>query len=610
MGLGIYEGRENNENYIVVKESTRESVLFGTEKTIRQIVLELKKKGNKVKVALDGWYGVDWDTILHLLEDACQKEGLSVKMQNAACFFKDKDEIKQYKQTFITDDPAFGWENLDGTLEDVLDEERVNDFKKVLDSNAFEENVLLVYSPGSAPQALVESYDMVFYFDKLVQYVLPQMWQHTLIPLGFVQADEDYFWKEYYYCDYHILIKHKLYLAEQMDYYVDALETDDLKLLPRDAYNDIVQTLIKYPVKMIETYQGGPWGAYRFKQIENIEGLECNAWHAHISPDLSMEIDIGAERMLNLPFILLMQYPKSLVGRFVAEKYPLLFPLQVGLDDGWFPEPMPRERTAMPMHNHPGTEYCKRNFNEMLGRYETYYITEAYEGAGTFMGYYDHCDLDEWEKKCRESDNKELIPDWKEYCRLWETKVGDLFLIPPGTNHGHGGNQMVLEMDTCPTIAGNEYSFFIHDFARNSWNDTEKAMTGKPMKMHLDHGFNNEHWRRESYVKENLRAQPKVVYSKDEYCIERYSSLPEMPFEVERVHYYDRAEYSTEGKFTHCVTLTRGKRALIRSLSNPEYKAEIVRYHSAVIPAEFGDYELITLDGGFQTVVVFRLKEG
>ena len=71
-----------------------------------------------------------------------------------------------------------------------------------------------------------------------------------------------------------------------------------------------------------------------------------------------------------------------------------------------------------------------------------------------------------------------------------------MYLIPPGTTHGHGGNQMVLEMDTVPSIAGTEYSFFMYDFMRPSWDDTTKTMTGKPVKMHLDHGFDMDPARR------------------------------------------------------------------------------------------------------------------
>lgn len=56
-------------------------------------------------------------------------------------------------------------------------------------------------------------------------------------------------------------------------------------------------------------------------------------------------------------------------------------------------------------------------------------------------------DLEEWERLCRESNNLKEIPNWKDFIANWDSNVGDLYLIPPGTTHDHGGNQMVLEME-------------------------------------------------------------------------------------------------------------------------------------------------------------------
>jgi len=596
--MPLYEGRHNVENVIKISPKAKDSIVFGSAKTVDALAGIIDAAQGAV--ALDGWYGVDFNDLVKRLKDA----GVKANFISINSVYKPIDEINEYKKEFITEDPSFGYCNMDGEIIDLMDKGLVSQLKNKLSKGD------VVYGYGAAIPELFDSYCKTVYLDKTRQPVLWQMWDGNLIPFACEEPVKDYGWKEYYYNDFYLLYFHKCILVEKMDYYAEAISNDNLKLMPRATYDEILQTLVKYPIKEIEIYQPGPWGAYRYKDLWDIPGLECNAWNELAGPELAMLVDVGGDDTIDMPFVNLMQYPIELVGKYVHETFPHLFPLDAWLDDGYFPKPTPAERTSMPIHNHPSTEYVKRHFNEPLGRYETYYIAEAYEGANTWMGFYNDADMEEWERKCRESNNLTEIPDWKDYICNWESNVGDLYLIPPGTDHGHGGNQYVLEMDTCPSIAGTEYSFFAYDFARNSWNDNEKAMTGKPMKMHLDHAFNASHSRREDYVKEKLLAKPSVIKWTKDYYIDRYSSIPEMPFEIERVHFYDKGEHDTEGKFFHIVTLTLGKNAKVYSKSNPEYCTNINLFQAVIIPAGFGEYVLEASGEGAHQVTLIRWKKG
>jgi hypothetical protein len=378
--------------------------------------------------------------------------------------------------------------------------------------------------------------------------------------------------------------------------------------MPRIVYDALVQKILEYPIKEVTIFQPGPWGAYRYKDLFEVPGLECNAWNETAGPELSLLIDVGREEMINFPVTNLLQYPLQFVGPHIAANYPRCFPLDVWLDDGYFPVPTPAERISMPIHNHPSTDYVRRHFNEVIGRYETYYIGEAYEGANTWMGFKEDADLDEWEQLCRESNNLKVIPNWKDFIANWPTNQGDLFLIPPGTTHGHGGNQMVLEMDTSAGIAATEYSFFSYDFARPSWDDTTKTMTARPMKMHLDHSFDNDKYCRETYVRDHLRARPIVLKWTKEYKLDQYTSDPRMPFHIERIHFQKRAEYSTNGKILHIPTLTMGKQVTIRSKMTGA-EASIDLWQSCILAASFGDYEILNEGEGECEVVILRWKE-
>jgi len=614
--MPLYESRKHAENRIEVKPEWREALTVGPEAVSRALirpVADRKDRARPLRLALDGWYNIDWPAVIAALNKEAAAAGLKLTCRPIVSVFRSREELAACKRAFTeTSDPGFGVVNTDGHIADLMAPDKVAALKADL-AKASGSDAVIVYGPGAAVPALCDAYDLRVYFDKTRQPILWEMWDGKLIPFGWDEPKKDYGWKEYYYCDYYLLDRQKEFLLPRMDYWVEGIAFDSLKLLPRAAYDGIMQTLLQYPVKEVPIYQPGPWGAYRYKELGGqfeVPGLECNAWNELAGPELSMLVDIGREQMLNMPTMNLMQYADRFLGKHIAETYPGLFPMDVWLDDGYFPKPTPAERISMPIHNHPSTDYVKQHFKEPLGRYETYYIAEAYEGANTWMGFHDDADIEEWERLCRESKNRKEIPNWKEFIANWKTNVGDLFLIPPGTTHGHGGNQMVLEMDTCPSVAATEYSFFMYDFARPSWDDKTKTMTGKPCNMHLDHGFAMDRNCRASWVKDHLRARPEVLKWTKEYQFDRYTSDPRMPFEIERYHFETRADADTEGRFMHIVTLTVGKEVAIRSKRNPKLTNTIRKWQSALVPACFGEYEFVNPDGGFCTVVQLRWKKG
>lgn len=624
--MPLYEDRRNAENKIVVPAEWRKSIAVGPEAVTEAILHEIMKRSPRgaakhtVTAAFDGWYGVDWPAIIRALRERAKGQGVRIEFVDVASVFKSPHDIAAYKTKFtVTDDPGFGVVNDSGVLKDLMDAAKVEVLRSHLASAKsatggtakVAPDALVVFGPGAAVPDLGPVYDLRFYFDKTRQPVLWQMWDGKLVPFGETGPRKAYDWKEYYYCDYYLLHRQKDYAFEHMDFYVEAVKYESLKLVLRAVYDGVMKTAVRYPVKEVKIFQPGPWGAYRYRDLWEIPGLGCNAWNELAGPELAMLLDLGEGVVLDMPMVNLMQYAALFVGPLLHETYPGLFPLDVWLDDGYFPEPTPAERISMPIHNHPGTDYVRRHFCEPLGRYETYYIVEAYEDANTWMGFHEEANLEDWEAKCRESwAKKKPIPDWKDYVANWPTNVGDLFLIPPGTTHGHGGNQMVLEMDTCPSVAATEYSFFMYDFMRPSWDDRTKTMTGKPVNMHLEHGFDNEKWRRTNWVKGHLLAKPVVVKWTKEYSFDRYTSWGPMPFEIERFHFKRRAENSTEGRFIHVLTLAVGNRVAIRSKKDPSISNEIEWFQTVLVPACMGEYEIENLAGGQATVVQLRWKKG
>lgn len=605
--MPVYESIKNADNKIEISAKNRDSVVFGWNNVIAALA-EKAKKGAKT-FAVDGWYGINYKKIADALKKKLEADGKKVELIDAADLYVSREEVVKYNQPYVTDDPGFGKVNKAGVIEDIMDKKKVEAVKKRLSAKG--SGVTVIYGVGAAVKAFAKNLDVKLYVDNTHQKVQWDMWTGKLVSFGCKRPTKNYNWKEYHYSDYYMLKRQKDYMYGAMDYYVENFFEKDLVLIPRKAYDEIMSTLVKYPIHEVKIFSPGPWGAYRYLQMDyGVEGLSNNAWNKIAGPELRILIDFGGKRSISMPMLNAMQYGKELVGELIDKTYPGLFPLDIWLDDGWHPTPQPAERISMPMHIHPSSKYVEDHFDEPLGRYETYYIAEAYEGANTWMGFKDDADIEEWERLCEASDNIKPIENWKDFISNWSSKEGDLYLIPPGTMHGHGGNQMVLEMDTNPSINGTEYSFFEYDFARPSWDDNAKTMTGKPLKMHLEHARNMEKTRRESWVKDHLLSTPKVVKWTPEYFIDRYKSYSVMPYEVERIHFEKKGELSTEGKFMHMFTLTVGSKVTVRSKKDPKLTAVCDKFQSLVIPASFGDYEIVNEEGGRVTCVIQRWKKG
>jgi hypothetical protein len=603
--MPLYEYRKNAENRIPFTPARPDDLVCGNAAVAARILAEAAGLSSLV---IDGWYGVDWPSLIAAVDAEAQKSGRKIQWTSTSTLFQAAEQLVEYRRKFIGEDPSFGWVNRDGCFEDIIDPAKATALAGALRAGAGG-TLHIVYGPGAACPALADAAGKVVYCDFTMQPLLWQMWDGKMVPFEQNAPQPDFNWKQYYYCDFYILLHQKKRVFPRMDLYVEAVDSGNLKLLTAAAYQSAIDELVKRPIKQVKITQPGPWGSYRFKEIyDEIPGLENMAWNELAGIELSILVELGGAATINIPCQNIMQRPVQMVGEYIHQTYPDLLPLQVWLDDGYFAEPVPYERGSMPIHNHPDTAYNKRNFNEPLGRYETYYIVEAYRDAGTMMGFLEDADLEEYERLCRESNNK--IPfDWQKFVKRWDTNVGDLFLIPPGTEHGHGGNQMILEMDTGPSVAGTEYSFFTYDFARHTWDDKAKSMTAPPMRMHLEHSFRNNKWHREKYVQENLRARPVVVLGDGDTRMDRYTSVPEMPFEIERFVFTKPMAHSTDGRYLQIPTLTVGKQVIIRSKSHPELETTLDFLQACLIPAGFGDYEFISPDGRECTVVMIRLKK-
>ena len=370
--MPLYELRDNAENRIKLDNALIKEVRAGRAESISGILSSLGDKKTAL-VVIDGWYGIDWDSLAEAFTERAAKENNTIEIIRSAVFFQTEDQILHYSEKFMTDDPSFGFVNNKGVLADIIDSEKVEMLCVEMEESKDRQSagiIKVIMGPGAYQECFDPYIDCLVYADFTMQPMLWQMWSGELAPFGRTEPDPDYFWKRYYYNDFYLLLKQKKAVFEKMDFYLEMVDSGNPKLLPKKTYESMIDDLVKRPFKQVKITQPGPWGAYRYKDLWDIPGLECNAWNELAGIELSVLIDLGDEKTINIPAQNFMQRPEEVVGKWVHENYPDLMPLQVWLDDGYFPEPVPYERSSMPIHNHPDTAYVNRNFNEPLGRYE------------------------------------------------------------------------------------------------------------------------------------------------------------------------------------------------------------------------------------------------
>ncbi len=172
--MPLYEYRRNAENTVHISDGARAALVFGTEATVAHIAAVIAERrqtaGRPIAVACDGWYGVDWPVLATGLAHNSNQPGLRVELRHINTIFKSPDELARYKTPFITDDPAFGMVNKEGTIADLLDAGQVasllTELAQLKSTQPGSPDAMVVFGCGAAAPALAAAYDLVFYFDK------------------------------------------------------------------------------------------------------------------------------------------------------------------------------------------------------------------------------------------------------------------------------------------------------------------------------------------------------------------------------------------------------------------------------------------------------------
>ena len=104
---------------------------------------------------------------------------------------------------------------------------------------------------------------------------------------------------------------------------------------------------------------------------------------------------------------------------------------------------------------HPSDDYALANEGQ-FGKTEMWYVVEADEGAGLYMGLERECDSDEFARAVADGSVEKLLSFKK-------VKRGDVYFIPSGTIHAIGAGTVIFEIQQNSTLTYRLYDYMRRD---------------------------------------------------------------------------------------------------------------------------------------------------
>ena len=213
---------------------------------------------------------------------------------------------------------------------------------------------------------------------------------------------------------------------------------------------------------------------------------------------------------------------------------------------------------------HPSDDFALREENS-LGKTEMWYVLEADEGAGLYVGFRQDTSKEEYESAIREKRLTDLL-------NRFDVKAGDVYFIPSGTVHAIAKGCLICEIQQNSNL-----TYRVYDYGRLDKN-------GKPRELHVDRALAVSDL--SAYRQSTLNAE---TPDGELLAVNRY-------FTVNRAEITEKRRMPTDPASFRAITCVCGKGTL-----NGE---PIAQGDSFFIPASSDGYEL----DGDMTVVISSLR--
>ncbi|MDR0692249.1 MAG: ROK family protein [Prevotellaceae bacterium] len=517
---------------------------------------------------IDGYEGVLWNKLVDDLSAAPALKGKKVRWFHVSAAMKPAAEIAQMIAPFMgASDSIFG-KITDATLADWFYADKLRQMQPDAEADI---NVLV-----GCGAALAEWNAPLAYVDLPKNELQFRMRAGAATNLGAdAVADDRDMYKRAFFVDWPVLNAHKRTLLPAINLIIDGQRPGNYLMMPGDDLRAGLAAMSRNFFRVRPWFEPGVWGGTWMK--EHIDGLNEEAPNLAWSFELmTLENGLLFESdgyRLEASFDFLMYHDHKAVLGDCAERFRYDFPVRFDFLDTF-------DGGNLSVQCHPRPAYIKEEFGMPFTQDETYYILNCRQDAVVYLGFQEGINPSAFHQALTESERHAKEIDVTRYVQKHPAKKHDFFLIPNGTIHASGKDNLVLEISSAPYI----FTFKMYDWLRLD-------IDGRPRPLNVEHGMKNVYFERKGdAVKEELISKPRVL-SDDSAC-----TVTHLPTHLN--HFYDVHRYTlkteinveTNGK-CHVWMLVEGASVLLETAQGMKQRFNYAE--TFVIPAAAGSYTLI-----------------
>ena len=597
-----------------LSEKTINSVVTGgTPNVAKKFMADIaeKVKSEGVIVGIDGYTTANWKQFVDLLARECIINNFEFEavdsMEAILKPGKEIDEMIDSRLIWDTKiDPTLLYGKLyHGGYIGLFNEAKVADFQKAVPAKKTAGKLVVVTGYGCMIPELRDMYDVKCWFDLTPMRSILRIRNGEYANIGKDRPGIiNRTIRRCYYCDFEcaVQLRKDLWKNNVPDYFFLDNTPGKLQMMPFSSFADICAQLVKYPFRTKPCYLEGVWGGSYIKKQRNLpkEMRNC-AWVFDFIPmEVSLLIESGDE-MLDINYCSFVHKEGvNLMGEKCANKFQGYFPIRFNWDDSY------HSTGNMSVQCHSDGKFNIENYDEFGRQDESYYVVVTGHEAKTFIGFRDDADIPQFFKEIEDADTKQIPCDYMKYVSYEPSVPGLQVMLPAGTIHSSGRNQVILEIGSL-TIGS--YTYKMYDYLRLDFDGKQR-----PIHTYLGEQCVNQE-RRYSVIHDPnspdyIVQQPRLDAKGEGWEEYILGENPQMYISLRRLEFEKVCEQDTKNEKFHVLTLVDGDKVRIRSVKHPERYFDLDFMEIACVPADMGKYVVENLGNEPVRIHKTTLREG